>query len=413
MGRVRDAQQMVQLTSARTSVYFLQKYAVKSGAACRPLVQLLLSWRVDHTSAIDSAGLLYLPCSALDGLTPLHLLACCSPESAAAALRAETSDSFSRADLDAEVRAVYSQHLAAVADLLQQPEGSGGSSGGSSCGADDGGADVNARTRPHGESPLTYAAYGGAYEVAAMLLEAYADPNLPRFADDVRPLDLAVAFGRARLACLLIDHCAQVMPDAGLQDGADQRLLAPELAPEQLLLNAVSAPAAAAPHKARLVELLLQHGLEQGLGLEEVNERGETALHAAVAVGDAEVVKLLVDAGANLEATVQPREPLDRPVCHAATPLAAAAVFGKLDIMQILLDAGADPCSYINEHTGYDMVQNAANGGQFEAVVKLVEAGASWRLARGHPRVIGGSLWYVPEILSIQKPGLKVRLLRC
>jgi phosphoglycerol transferase MdoB-like AlkP superfamily enzyme len=66
-------------------------------------------------------------------------------------------------------------------------------------------------------------------------------------------------------------------------------------------------------------------------------------------------------------------------------------------------DAGADPSSYVNEHTGYDMVQNAANLGQFEAVVKLVEAGASWRLPKGHPRVVEGAIWYVPEILSVQK----------
>jgi hypothetical protein len=72
-------------------------------------------------------------------------------------------------------------------------------------------------------------------------------------------------------------------------------------------------------------------------------------------------------------------------------------------------DAGADHSSYVNEHTGYDMVQNAANAGQFEAVVKLVEAGASWRLPKGHPRVVQGAIWYVPEILSVQKQ-MKVRL---
>jgi hypothetical protein len=57
--------------------------------------------------------------------------------------------------------------------------------------------------------------------------------------------------------------------------------------------------------------------------------------------------------------------------------------------------------------TGYDIVQNTASGGQFEAVVKLVEAGASWRLARGQWN-LGGSVYYVPDILSAQKPGLKV-----
>jgi hypothetical protein len=62
----------------------------------------------------------------------------------------------------------------------------------------------------------------------------------------------------------------------------------------------------------------------------------------------------------------------------------------------------------IYKRTGYDMIQNTASAGQFEAVVKLVEAGASWRLAKGQ-RDMAGSGFYVPEILSAQKPRLKVR----
>jgi hypothetical protein len=53
-------------------------------------------------------------------------------------------------------------------------------------------------------------------------------------------------------------------------------------------------------------------------------------------------------------------------------------------------------------------MQTAASSDQFEAVVKLVEAGASWRPARGQQRNMGGSMNYVPELLSAQKPGLKV-----
>jgi hypothetical protein len=76
-------------------------------------------------------------------------------------------------------------------------------------------------------------------------------------------------------------------------------------------------------------------------------------------------------------------------------------------------DAGADFDSFVNEHTGYDIVQTAANAGQFEAVIKLVEAGASWRLAKGQPRVMGGSVFYVPEILRLKNAngsGLKVSM---
>jgi hypothetical protein len=41
--------------------------------------------------------------------------------------------------------------------------------------------------------------------------------------------------------------------------------------------------------RARLVRLLLQHGVPQELDLEEVNERGETALHAAVRAAESQV----------------------------------------------------------------------------------------------------------------------------
>lgn len=71
-------------------------------------------------------------------------------------------------------------------------------------------------------------------------------------------------------------------------------------------------------------------------------------------------------------------------------------------------DAGADWWSYLDEHTGYDIVQTAANNGHFDVVLRLVEAGAPWRLARGQQRVRDGSVYYVPEMLNINVPSLKV-----
>jgi hypothetical protein len=58
------------------------------------------------------------------------------------------------------------------------------------------------------------------------------------------------------------------------------------LMPEQLLLNAIQSQRGN-DHRARLVELLLQRGA--GSILEELNELGETALHAAVRGADAQV----------------------------------------------------------------------------------------------------------------------------
>lgn len=78
--------------------------------------------------------------------------------------------------------------------------------------------------------------------------------------------------------------------------------------------------------------------------------------------------------------------------------------------MLLPVDAGADYVSFLSETTGYDLVQTAANAGRLESVVKLVEAGASWRLARGQPRALG-CVSYVPEILMLNcrsGSGLKV-----
>lgn len=71
--------------------------------------------------------------------------------------------------------------------------------------------------------------------------------------------------------------------------------------------------------------------------------------------------------------------------------------------------AGADlSSSFINPMTDYGIVQTAANSNQFDAVVALVQAGASWRLGPGEARVQGGSVFYVPEILVCCNPQLKV-----
>jgi hypothetical protein len=201
------------LCSACSVVSFasLQMYAVKAGAACRPLVQLLLSKGVDRESAIPSrsaAG----SCS-LGGLTALHLLVCCCAEIAYVTQSVETFELSEMirhavnvsAASDAKFRAMYEQQLLVAADLLVGPCCCSSSSSGSKRVAD-----VNARTHVHGETPLTFAAYAGAVEVAHLLLIHGANPNLPRLVDGSRPLDLAAKFAGPKLACTLIEHGAEV-----------------------------------------------------------------------------------------------------------------------------------------------------------------------------------------------------------
>jgi ankyrin repeat protein len=142
-------------------------------------VQLLLSQQIDRTSAVDCFF------DELAGLTPLHLLAC-------------WHYIMSGLPTSSGLRAAAAQHIGAVRDVLQA-HGSDGSS-----------VDVQARTVTCKETPLTFAAFTGNWAVVELLLQAGANPNLPRLVDAVRPLDLAVGFKHARLACLLLERGAEV-----------------------------------------------------------------------------------------------------------------------------------------------------------------------------------------------------------
>jgi hypothetical protein len=188
----------------------LQQYAMSAGVACRPLVQLLLSKGVDPTSMIPLVVGQLCP---LVGMTPLHLLACYSFETAASAAGSCGGlDLSSLAKVAANSSAHmltldYLQHLGAVSDLLDPRGYNDGSYPG---------ADCNAFTGPHCETPLTFAAMAGADAVITYMMKSgKLDLNLPRIADAVRPLDFAVAMGKASTAVILIEAGAEVRASTG------------------------------------------------------------------------------------------------------------------------------------------------------------------------------------------------------
>jgi hypothetical protein len=88
-------------------------------------------------------------------------------------------------------------------------------------------------------------------------------------------------------------------------------------------------------------------------------------------------------------------------------------VFSTLQLLAYTLaaaaaDAGADFKSFRQPSTGYSLVQAAADKGHFEAVVKLVEAGASWRLPKRGQEFVGCPDFDLIGTLAAKKPGLKV-----
>ncbi|WIA41847.1 hypothetical protein OEZ86_009173 [Tetradesmus obliquus] len=419
LGRVKSREQLQQLWSACTSFDKFQEYAIQSGPPCSALVQLLLEKGAQPGCRIKD--------SCLD-LAPLHLLACwvwwassasqepkqdelglaaASSSSSSSSRKGSSSSKQDSSQADEAAATAAARHgeaeqIQAVRMLLKAARdgaGSAAAAAAATAAAKDAARQLlNAADSLHGETPLTLAAYSGASLVAQELLAAGADVNLPRFKDAVRPLDIALAESHAHMGMLLLEHGAEVLPSDsyfaayGNADEAPQA----KLLPRMLLLNAVQM------NEPDIAPRLVQALLAQKALLEEVwQESGETALLMAVADDDVELVRLLVAAGSNVEA-VRQQPPY-------ITALVDATTRGKTDIMQILLDAGADFASYVDEDTDYDLVQSAANAGQFEAVVKLVEAGASWRLARGQQRLMAGYCFYVPEILSLSKPGLKLK----
>ena len=77
-----------------------------------------------------------------------------------------------------------------------------------------------------------------------------------------------------------------------------------------------------------IVKLLLDAGADKDVK----NENGYTPLHGAARYGHTDIVELLLDAGADMEVKVK----------RGWTPLHFAAFRGRTDIVKLLLDAGAD-----------------------------------------------------------------------
>jgi ankyrin repeat protein len=195
---------------------------------------------------------------------------------------------------------------------------------------------------------LPGAAAGASPEVVAALLAADADPRARDSETGLSAVRRAVRAGQAETAALLVRHGA---PDdstdvdrfIGASRRADraaaERLLAehPGL-PDRLTVDdraAVVEAAGSAP--AAAVALML----DLGFSPDDRNGFGEQALHTAAYYGNAEVVRLLIDAGADLEA-------LD--ARFDGTPLAYATVGSGeragqpgnwIETVRLLIDAGA------------------------------------------------------------------------
>jgi ankyrin repeat protein len=171
-----------------------------------------------------------------------------------------------------------------------------------------------------GRTPLAWTAASGHADVARVLLDAHANPNLAAH-DEVTPLMLAAQNGSPPLLAVLLEHGAH--PNAVDQHARSALMYA------------------ARSNRAEAISVLLKHEAT----LEARCERGMTALHhAAEGCECIDAVQRLLVARADVDA-------IDM---DGASALMLAAQAGHLDVASSLIDAGAR--LDLRDHRGFGVV---------------------------------------------------------
>ena len=229
------------------------------------------------------------------------------------------------------------------------------------------GADVNAAEGFGGNTPLHEAVEQGNGEIVKILVAAGADVNAEGFMSRT-PLSLAAEEGATEIMRILLRPGL----DAGTSaDGEDKEAAPTPSIGSEALFTAIE------KDDVEMVRLLVETGADvnaaEGFG-------GNTPLHEAVEKGDVEIVKILVAAGADVNAEG----------FMSRTPLSLAAEKGATEIMQILLGpyadtpgGGEDKEAASTPSIGSEALYTAIEKGNVEMVRLLVEAGADVNAAEG------------------------------
>ncbi|MEJ2246218.1 MAG: ankyrin repeat domain-containing protein [Acidobacteriota bacterium] len=247
---------------------------------------------------------------------------------------------------------------------------------------------------PAGEklSALTVAVTSGDIAEVRRLLDTGVDIN-PTTDNEATPLILASRNGHTEIVRLLLDAGANAnanpfkyTPHRDWEVSYTPTALLPMILQSEISYDATALHAASQNGHIEIVRLLL----EAGAKVDAQGNDDATALHAASQNGHAEIVKLLLEAGANVDAEITRAfyremdhlldsmmvlESLHPPmaVLNYHTPLILASQNGNVEIVKLLLEAGAK----VNAATYAGTAVGAASQNGHVATAKLlIESGA-------------------------------------
>lgn len=235
------------------------------------------------------------------------------------------------------------------------------------------GANVNAKSLIEGFTPLFIACQYENQEIISTLLENGADPNLA-LGNAITPIFTVASIGHPTTARLLLNAGAKIN--------------------EPLKEFHTPFRYAFGKHNTPMVEFFLKEGLQPD---QFIGEKNLTALYFSAQEGFTDLVKILLEAGADpnladeegqtpvciaaymgrFEATeelVRAGAKLDDPAFETNTPLMHAYSHKHLDVFKLLLESGADPNWRLNnERTALHFAVHNRNE---DYLLPLLESGA-------------------------------------
>jgi ankyrin repeat protein len=228
-------------------------------------------------------------------------------------------------------------------------------------------------TEPDGSRALHWAVYRDNVDAVRLLIEAGATPTVKN-REGASPMYLAATNGNAEIIEILLDA------------GEDANAIVTAEGESALMLASLTG-------NDRAVRILL----ERGADVNHVQERGQTALMWAASEGHADVLEILIEHRATLglrsiESTLDERRPPG-----ALSALHFAARHGDLDSVRVLAEAGADLNPAMAE--GTTPIIMAIVNGHYELALYLLNHGADANLTDQYNR---GPLYATIDMRNVQ-----------